>query len=45
MEAIGASEDLLVVKLDVTDPADAEAAVKAAVDRFWQHRCAREQCG
>jgi len=33
-EAIGASEDLLVVKLDVTDPADAESAVKAAVDRF-----------
>ena len=33
-EAVGASEDLLVVKLDVTDPADAEAAVRAAVDRF-----------
>jgi len=33
-EAIGASEDLLVVKLDVTDPADAESAVEAAVDRF-----------
>jgi len=33
-DAIGTSEDLLVVKLDVTDPADAEAAVKAAVDRF-----------
>jgi len=33
-EAIGGSEDLLVVKLDVTDPADAESAVKAAVDRF-----------
>jgi NAD(P)-dependent dehydrogenase (short-subunit alcohol dehydrogenase family) len=33
-EAIGASEDLLVVKLDVTDPADAEAAVEAAVDKF-----------
>jgi NAD(P)-dependent dehydrogenase (short-subunit alcohol dehydrogenase family) len=27
-------EDLLVVKLDVTKPADAESAVKAAVDRF-----------
>ena len=26
--------DLLVVKLDVTSPADAEAAVKAAIDRF-----------
>jgi NAD(P)-dependent dehydrogenase (short-subunit alcohol dehydrogenase family) len=33
-EAIGESPDLLVVKLDVTDPADAESAVKAAVDRF-----------
>jgi NAD(P)-dependent dehydrogenase (short-subunit alcohol dehydrogenase family) len=27
-------DDLLAVKLDVTDPADAEAAVAAAVDRF-----------
>jgi NAD(P)-dependent dehydrogenase (short-subunit alcohol dehydrogenase family) len=33
-DAIGASEDLLAVKLDVTDPADAQAAVQAAVDRF-----------
>src|SRR5438874_2615623 len=33
-EAVGAADDLLVVKLDVTSPADAEAAVKAAVDRF-----------
>src|SRR2546423_5831230 len=33
-EAIGASEDLLVVKLDVTQPFDAEAAVKSAVERF-----------
>ncbi|HEX9928985.1 MAG TPA: SDR family NAD(P)-dependent oxidoreductase [Pyrinomonadaceae bacterium] len=33
-QAIGESADLLVVKLDVTDPADAESAVKAAVDRF-----------
>jgi NAD(P)-dependent dehydrogenase (short-subunit alcohol dehydrogenase family) len=32
--ALGAHDDLLVVKLDVTDPADAEAAVTAAVDRF-----------
>lgn len=32
--AIGRLEDLLVLKLDVTDPADAAAAVKAAVDRF-----------
>jgi len=33
-EAIGASDDLLVLKLDVTDPKDAQAAVKAAVDKF-----------
>ena len=32
--AVGESADLLVVKLDVTNPSDAEAAVKAAVDRF-----------
>ncbi len=32
--AIGQADDLLVVKLDVTSPADAEAAVQAAVDRF-----------
>ncbi len=33
-KAIGEKGDLLVVKLDVTDRNDAEAAVKAAVDRF-----------
>ncbi|BCW50841.1 SDR family oxidoreductase [Arthrobacter sp. StoSoilB13] len=32
--AVGAHEDLLPLALDVTDPAAAEAAVKAAVDRF-----------
>jgi NAD(P)-dependent dehydrogenase (short-subunit alcohol dehydrogenase family) len=32
--AIGESDDFLAVKLDVTDPADGEAAVEAAVDRF-----------
>jgi NAD(P)-dependent dehydrogenase (short-subunit alcohol dehydrogenase family) len=32
--AIGQAENLLVVKLDVTNPADAEAAVQAAVERF-----------
>lgn len=32
--AVGDSEDLLAVKLDVTDPADAAAAIQAAVDRF-----------
>jgi NAD(P)-dependent dehydrogenase (short-subunit alcohol dehydrogenase family) len=31
---LGAHDDLLVVKLDVTDPADAQAAVTAAVERF-----------
>ncbi|MBN2910742.1 SDR family NAD(P)-dependent oxidoreductase [Polycladomyces sp. WAk] len=33
-KAVGEAEDVLVVKLDITNPADAEAAVKAAVDRF-----------
>jgi NAD(P)-dependent dehydrogenase (short-subunit alcohol dehydrogenase family) len=33
-KAVGAADDLLVAKLDVTRPADAEAAVQAAVDRF-----------
>jgi NAD(P)-dependent dehydrogenase (short-subunit alcohol dehydrogenase family) len=32
--AIGEADDLLVVRLDITDPADAHAAVEAAVDRF-----------
>jgi NAD(P)-dependent dehydrogenase (short-subunit alcohol dehydrogenase family) len=32
--AVGDASDLLVVKLDVTIPQDAEAAVQAAVDRF-----------
>jgi NAD(P)-dependent dehydrogenase (short-subunit alcohol dehydrogenase family) len=32
--ALGQDDDLLVVKLDVTDPADAEAAVNSAVERF-----------
>lgn len=33
-KAVGQLDDLLVVKLDVTNPQDAEAAVQAAVDRF-----------
>jgi NAD(P)-dependent dehydrogenase (short-subunit alcohol dehydrogenase family) len=33
-KAIGEAENLLIVKLDVTKPADAEASVKAAVDKF-----------
>ncbi|HEV8423665.1 MAG TPA: SDR family NAD(P)-dependent oxidoreductase [Actinomycetes bacterium] len=32
--ALGAHDDLLVVKLDVTNPTDAQAAVAAAVERF-----------
>jgi NAD(P)-dependent dehydrogenase (short-subunit alcohol dehydrogenase family) len=32
--ALGEAEDLLVVKLDVTDPDDATDAARAAVDRF-----------
>src|SRR6266446_1584314 len=33
-KAIGESANLLVVKLDVTNPADAESAVKVVIDRF-----------
>lgn len=33
-QALGQSTDLLVVKLDITNPAEAEVAVKQAVDRF-----------
>ena len=33
-QALGGSDDLLVVTLDVTSGQDAEAAAKAAVDRF-----------
>ena len=33
-DAVGDADDLLVVKLDVTSRADAEAAVQAAVERF-----------
>ena len=32
--AVGEHDDLLAVKLDVTDPGDGESAVAAAVDRF-----------
>ena len=32
--AVGAPDDLFTVKLDITDPADADAAVQTAVDRF-----------
>ena len=33
-EAVGASDNLLVVKLDVTNPGDARAAVKATLEKF-----------
>jgi len=33
-EAVGASDNLLVVKLDVTNPGDAQAAVKATLEKF-----------
>ena len=32
--AIGADDDLLAIRLDVTDPGDAKTAVAAAMDRF-----------
>jgi len=33
-KAVGQAEDLLVVKLDITDPASVQDAVQAAVERF-----------
>jgi NAD(P)-dependent dehydrogenase (short-subunit alcohol dehydrogenase family) len=33
-KAVGAAEDLLTLRLDVTDPASVQAAVQTAVDRF-----------
>ncbi|QIP12786.1 SDR family oxidoreductase [Spirosoma aureum] len=33
-QTLGQSEDLLVVKLDITNPSDAESAIKATLDRF-----------
>src|SRR4028118_1960329 len=38
-KAVGEAEDLLVVKLDITSPADAQAAVQAAVDRLAGSTC------
>jgi len=32
--SLGQSANLLIVKLDITKPADAESAVEAAVDNF-----------
>jgi len=34
VKALGKADNLLIVKLDVTKPADAISAVKAAIDRF-----------
>ena len=39
LEAVGDAEDLLVVRLDVTRPADAEAAVQAAVNGSGASMC------
>jgi len=36
---LGEDDDILAVKLDVTDPAAAQAAVEAAVDRFGRIDC------
>ena len=33
-DALGKSVNLFIVKLDITEPADAESAVKEAVDKF-----------
>ncbi|MGA3082972.1 MAG: SDR family oxidoreductase [Terracidiphilus sp.] len=33
-DALGQSDHLLIVKLDITKPADAESAIKAAVEKF-----------
>src|SRR5689334_265416 len=34
IKALGENENLLIVKLDVTNQGDADAAVKAAVEKF-----------
>jgi NAD(P)-dependent dehydrogenase (short-subunit alcohol dehydrogenase family) len=33
-EALGEADDLLIIKLDITNPADAKAATLAAIERF-----------
>ena len=38
-EAVGAHDNLLTVALDITDVAQAEAAVQAAVERFGRIDC------
>src|SRR5204863_6273551 len=38
-EAVGASDNLLVVKLDVTEPGDAQAAVKARLRSSGESTC------
>jgi NAD(P)-dependent dehydrogenase (short-subunit alcohol dehydrogenase family) len=42
--AVGESANLLVVKMDVTNPADAESAVKAVMETVWSYRCTGQQC-
>ena len=42
-QALGQSADLLPVKLDVTNPQDSEAAVKAATRSLRADRCPRQQ--
>jgi NADP-dependent 3-hydroxy acid dehydrogenase YdfG len=37
-KALGSTNDLLVVKLDITSRGDADAAVRAALDRFGRGR-------
>src|ERR671921_2398444 len=45
-QALGGAQDgLLVVELDVTSPADAEAAARAAVERFGRWRRPGQQRG
>ena len=39
-QALGETDDLLAVKLDVTDPADAQAAVHGGRGAVRTHRCA-----
>jgi NAD(P)-dependent dehydrogenase (short-subunit alcohol dehydrogenase family) len=44
-KALGKSNDLLAVTVDVTKPADAQAAVRAAVDRFGRIDVLVNKCG
>ena len=44
VQAVGPSENLLVVKLDVTNPSDAECG-QSCCRWVWAHRRAGQQCG